>query len=234
MADSSVSHVSCDYCSSSIFHRCSSIAFCCALTVSLHAVLYMSLVCFSSSRQPLHLCLPPSCPKAGSTRRCWSGSISTACKANSKIDLGTSWSSSTASLRSVGMSCSPVPLRAGSARARACARSQQLARAPVRQRRRQMLARALTRNDDEDDAEDIGKFFSSRARRAAPHGCWPPPWARVQAAASARHHSSGYAPPPPCGRVAPACPLAGRPHRPCPAKPQTVVVGAHRLPRPFT
>nr|ACR35446.1 unknown [Zea mays] len=50
MADSSVSRVSCDRCSSSIFQRCSSSAFCFALSASLHAVLYMSMVCFSSSR----------------------------------------------------------------------------------------------------------------------------------------------------------------------------------------
>jgi len=45
----------------------------------------------------------------------------TACMANSTIDLATLRSSNTASLHSLGMSCSPVPLRVMPARPRVCA-----------------------------------------------------------------------------------------------------------------
>ncbi|BAF18947.1 Os06g0192000 [Oryza sativa Japonica Group] len=64
IADSSVSLASCVLCSSSAFHRCSSIAFCFAFSASLHAVLYMSMVCFSSSRSLFISVSTSSCAQA--------------------------------------------------------------------------------------------------------------------------------------------------------------------------
>ena len=80
MADSSVSHISCDCCSSSIFHR----------------IQHQEEVLVSEHQHR------------------------TACMANSTIDLAKLRSSNTASLRSLSMSCSPVPLRAMPARPHVC------------------------------------------------------------------------------------------------------------------